>query len=225
MGASNPNPGGEPPVIDPKQNPGGADPTKNGAGAAAGSFDPSKLSDDDLAKLFDDSRLYNHARFKKLSDEAKEAKTLKAEKAAAEEAALKEKGEWEKLAKKRESELTTLQQKIKETTVESAIKDAASKRGIKDLDAAIKLIDKSKVVVNEDGSISGIAEAVEALAKERSYLLTVNRSSIGSPTNPGETGTGVKFKMSQIGNPAFYRANEKAIKEALAAGQVEEDRR
>lgn len=206
--------------------PNGADPDKTEKGDGKGAFDTSKLSDDDLAKLYDDPRLYNHPRFKDLAEKAKLAKTLQAEKKAAEDAALKEKGEWEKIAKKREGELTQLQEKIKQSTVDSAIKDAAVKKGIQDLDAALKLIDKSKVIVNDDGTIVGVAEAVDALAKERSYLLTVNRSTIGSPTNPGNPDAGItKFTISQISDPVFYRKNEAAIKKAQLTGQIVEDRR
>lgn len=208
-------------------NPGGSDPSKNGAGAgdAPASFDPSKLSDDDLAKLYDDPRLYKHERFKQLNERANKAKEYEAEKAKIEREQLEKKGEWEKIAKQNEEKLTALESQVKQSKIDSAIQAAASKKGIQDLDAALKLIDRSKVTVGDDGSITGVAEAVDALATERSYLLTVNRSTVGSPTNPGNPGGGsTKFKMSQLADPKFYRENEAAIKQAQLTGQIEEDR-
>lgn len=230
MGAENPNPGAANPATggnaNPNQNPGGADPSKNGAGTGEGNvFDPSKLSDDDLAKLYDDPRLYKHERFKQLNDRANKAKEYELEKARIEQENLEKKGEWEKIAKKNQEQLTTLQQQIKESKIDAALQAAAAKKGIQDLDAAVKLVDKSKVTVNDDGTISGVTEAIDALATQRSYLLTVNRSTVGSPTNPGNPDQGAtQFTMSQIQSPEFYQKNEKAIKLAMARGQIKEDR-
>lgn len=207
-------------------NPGGADPSKNGAGAgdASKGFDPSSLKDDDFAKLYDDPRLYKHTRFKELTERAAKAKEYEEAEEKRKQEEMVKKGEWEKLAKQKDDELTSLKAKVRDGAIKAAIQAAASKKGIQDIDAAFLLANKSNVTVNDDGTVSGAAEAIEALAKERSYLLTVNRSTVGSPTNPGNPGTNGKFKMSQLQDPTFYREHEKEIRQALANGEVEEDR-
>lgn len=203
----------------------GADPKPPVTPEPGTAFDPSKLSDDDLAKLYDDPRLYKHERFKQLSERAKKAKEYEENQAKMEEEQLKKKGEFEQLANKHKEEANTWKSKFTTSLTDNAIISAASKSGIKDVDAALKLVDRSAITVNDDGKVEGIEAAIEALVKDKPYLLTVNRSTVGSPTNPSNSSNApAKFKMSQLSDVKFYQENAEAIKKAMLAGEIEEDR-
>ncbi len=63
---------------------------------------------------------------------------------------------------------------------------------IVDPDAAIALADLSKVQVAEDGKVTGVKEALEALVKEKPYLVGKGSAGgVGSPGSPGGGSTGL----------------------------------
>ncbi len=192
--------------------------------AAATPFDTSKLTEDDLAKLYDDPRLYNHPRFKQLNERAKKAKEFEENQARMEEESLKKKGEFEKLASQKDEEAKSWKSKFTTSLTDNAILAAASKKGIQDVDAALKLIDRSNVNVDDDGKVSGVDSAIEALAKDKPYLLSINRGKVGSATNPADTTAGAKkFKFSDVSNVEFYQKNFKEIQEAMRTGNIDYD--
>ena len=202
----------------------------NGAGkndnAAGTDFDTSKLSDEQLAKVYDDPRLFNHPRFKQLNERAKEGDRLKteAEQRATEEA--KAKGEWEKVAKQNETKANEAQAKYQSAVTDNAIIAAASSAGVQDVDAVVKLIDRSNVKLDDNGNLTGVTEAVKALLEAKPYLTSAKQQPrVGTGTAPAGGGNTQQFKASQISDPKFFKEHEADIMKAMAVpGAIVEDR-
>ena len=198
---------------------GGTDPTKTGTSTAQ-PFDTKNVGDEDFAKIFDDPRLWQHPRFKSLGDRAKQADKYEAERTKAEEKKLEEQKQFQELAGKRETERDN-------ALLDNKIIIEATKTGVVDVEAVLKLVDRGTIKKDDTGNYLGIAEAIKALLEAKPFLKGTGSGSttVGSGTNPGGTGDGgkYKFKHSQIQDPAFYKANEIAILEALKNGQIEQD--
>lgn len=214
---NNPNPTNQP------GNGGGTDPNKTETQSQPVDF--SKLGDDDFAKVFDDPRVFKHPRFKSLNDRAKVADQLEKEKTEAEKKRLADEGKWKELAEKAQQEATEARTKAQTAMVDNKIQVEAAKLGAVDLEAVQKLIDRSSVKVNDDGTISGVEEAVKSLLESKPFLKGKSGSvTIGSPTNPGPDTSGMKkFKLSQLQDPTFYRANAKDIELAYKHNLIEDD--
>lgn len=223
--ADDPKNGGEPPVNNPKGEPGATDPKQNPGEGAPSNVDFSKLGDEELSKALEDPRIWNTPRLKELREAAKEAKALKEAQAKAQEEEAKKKGQWEKLAQEREKERDEAKTKLNETIIDNALMIEASKKGVARLDLVKKLIDRANLKINDDGTVEGVTQALDALIAENKFLLTSNGNpNLSSGTNPGEVNTTPgTFKMSQIENVEFYQKNEKAIKEAVAKGRIIDD--
>ena len=212
------------PKTPPSGEPGkGTDP-KNPDTNPGSAFDPSKLGDEDILKVLEDSRVWNTERLKGLRDSEKKLKQIEKDQADAEKKRLAEQGEYQKLsdqhAKERDEALTRSQQLEMQNQI---IKEAA-KKGVTDLDAATKLINSDSVKLGEDGQWSGITEAVDALVKDRPYLIN-STTSVGSPTNPASpSGTPGSYTINQISDPAFYQANKDDILKAQREGRIVDDR-
>lgn len=206
------------PAPNPDPKPG--DPEKGGQG----DFDASKLSDEQLAKVLEDERLWKTKRLSELRDKAKKADEYDRNKSKEEEERLAKEKKHEELAALREKERDEWKGKFTSSLADNAIMAEAAKAGISDLDAAKKLIDRTNVKINEDGTVTGVAEAIAQLVKDKPYITTKPVKPVGSGTNPPGTGDQSEFTMSQIQNVEFYRKNEAAIKEALRNGRVKEDR-
>lgn len=75
-------------------------------------------------------------------------------------------------ADKAEADKKAAEERVKETTLRSAILVEASKpdRKIVDPEAALTLLDKSKLTLDADGSPTNIAEAMDALLTAKPYL-------------------------------------------------------
>mgnify|MGYP007083462683 FL=1 len=83
---------------------------------------------------------------------------------------------------------------------------------------------RTDIKINDDGTITGVTEAVQALLKDKTYLKgTGSNVTIGGGTNPGTTTPVKRFKLSQLNDARFYREHEKEILEAQKAGQIEND--
>lgn len=189
-------------------------------------LDLSKLSDEQVAKLLEDQRLWKTPRMTELLAIQKEHKKLKDAEDARKAKELEEQGRFKELSEAKDKEIADLKKSIRDRDVMDKIKSAASAKGIKDLDAASKLIDMTKVTVDEaTGEVKGIDEAIESLAKDKPYLLS-GTPSIGNPTNPPNPNNPVtKFTMSQIQDPAFYQEHYKEIMKAQSIpGSIIEDR-
>lgn len=200
----------------------GAEPEK----PATGAFDPSKLSDEDLKKVFEDSRLYQHPRFKSLSERAKKADEYEKEQDEIEKKRLAEQGKYKELADKAKAEAEAAKNQVADLTLKNSIQAEAVKLGIVDPEAAALLVDRSKIKV-ENGTAEGVKEALESLVESKPYLKgTAPQAPVGSPSNPspGATEGGTKkFKASQLQDPVFWKENEKDILAAINAGLVEDD--
>lgn len=208
------------PLPNPTPVPPPADPGKG----EPGNFDVSKLSDEQLTKVLEDERLWKTKRLSELREKAKKADEYDRNKSKEEEERLAKEKKHEELAKLREKERDEARGQYTNAVTDNAIMAEAAKAGISDLDAAKKLIDRTNVKVNEDGTVSGVAEAIAQLVKDKPYITTKPVKPVGSGTNPPGVGDQSEFTMSQIQDVAFYRKNEAAIKEALRMGRVKEDR-
>lgn len=207
--------------------PTGTDPKSPDNGGSSTPVDLSKLSDEDFAKVFEDPRLYKHDRFKKLGEAKQKLAEIESQRSQQEEADLVKRKEWETLAEKRQKEIESYKGKFETAQIDNAIINEAAKKGITDLDAAKKLIERSKISLDENGNPQGVAEAVEQLAKDKPYLLgqkSNNNSSVGSGTNPPNPNQDYDFTMTQIQDPRFYQKNRDAILVAQAKGRIKEDR-
>lgn len=224
-GANNTNPegGATPPAPDAGGTTPPADPK-----AGEGTVDLSQLSGDELEKVLENKNLWNLPRIKELRDQAAEAKKLRDANAKADEDKLEANKEFEELAKKREGEVTTLKGEIQTMQINQALTSKLVGEGVVDLDGALKLADRSKITVNEDGSVENIDEALNSLKTDRPYLFKPGNNPVGTPTNPNNGGSqtppagGQTFKRSQI-TPSFYAENKEAIDKAAANGQIEDD--
>jgi len=185
--------------------------------------DLTKLTDEEFAKVFDDQRLFNHPRFKQLNEKGKKADQYEADAKKAEEEKLKSQGEYQKLAEQKDQEAKVLREQLSVTKIDNQIANLAQQLGAIDLDSVVKLLDRSSIKVNEDGSVEGVKEAIEKLQAEKVFLFTKKVTAIGGGTNP-VSHEGYEFTMSQIQNPAFYQANSKAIQVAAAQGRIKNDR-
>lgn len=198
----------------------GTDPAKKPDNSSQ-EFDPSKLSDDDYAKILSDPRSFTHPRFKALTERAAEADKLKAENEKATNARLAEEKKYQELAEKHEASANDWKSKFETASIDNRIAAEASKLGITDLEAASKLIDRSGITIDESGAVNGVEAAVKALAESKTYLVDKSKQvpTIGSPSNPanGNQGEGsVKsFKASEIRDPSFYKEHEKDILAAM----------
>lgn len=81
-----------------------------------------------------------------------------------------------------ETQSQTLTKRNQELIVESAIVKQAATIGL-DPSAAAKLVDTSKLTVSEDGSVTGLEDAVKAVADQ--YPGLVVRQARTKPVNPG----------------------------------------
>lgn len=205
----------------------GNDPSKNGKAADTPTFDLSKVSDEDFPKVLEDKRLWDHPRMKELREQAKKAKEYESNKSKEEETRLADQKKFEELASKTAKERDEWRGKHDAVLVDGKLIAEASKRGIVDPDAVTKLIDRGQLKINDDGSVEGVNEALDALVKDRPYLVGKgnNNKSIGGGSNPGtDDRVAGTFKMSEIQNTEFYQKHEKEIKDAMKSGKIIDDR-
>lgn len=186
--------------------------------------DLSKLTDDDIAKLFDDERLYRNPKMADLRDKAKKAKEYEDLRKKDEEEKLKAQGEYQKLAEQKDQELNALKETVKAKELNLAITQLAMQAGVIDVDAVLALIDKTAISFDEEGKVQGVKEAVDGLLTQKPYLVGKKTQTLGNPTNPVVTDV-TEFTMSQIADPAFYQANYAAIQKAMREGRIKNDRR
>lgn len=179
------------------------------------SFDPEK----DLTKE-QWTAIYGSGRFKQLNDKAARATELEKAAKDAETAKLQEQGKWQELAQAKDTELTQMQTAV----VNAEIKAEAARLGAVNPSIVANAIARDNITFSK-GNVTGVAEAVEALKTSDPYLFNKANTPtrVGSPTNPGGTNTGMKFKMSEIRNPKFYQEHKEEIKSAIRQGLVEKD--
>jgi hypothetical protein len=209
------------------QQPGtGTDPIKTSSTTEANAVTPKDGEKAFDENVFDDPRLWQHPRFKSLNDRAKKADALEREQAQADEKRLADAKKFEELATKVSQERDAIKSKFSQSIQDNRIITEASKVGVVDIEAVLKLVDRSSIVVDDNGNITGATEAVQALLASKPFLKGKPATvTIGSATNPGadvENGP-KKFKLSQLSNAQFYKDNEKDIMIAYNKGLIEDD--
>lgn len=203
----------------------GADPDKKTDAGKPETQDVT-LSDEQFEKLFDDPRLYKHPRFKNLTDRAKKADEFEVKEQKAKEDKLLEDKKYTELIAEKDKTITGLQEQLKGNSLSQAIMAEAQKQGAVDLESVTKLVDRSAITVGEDGTVTGVEDAVKGLLEAKPFLKSGNNTNIGSgtaPNNQQTSTTGKKFKLSQLQDAEFYRTNEKEIMEAQKNGLIEND--
>lgn len=196
----------------------------------AGNIDLKSLSSDQLAAVFENPALWDHPRFKNLSERAQKAKQLEDEKAQQEEKSLEEQKKFQELADKRATDLEKANETIKNMQISQALTNKLVPEGVVDVEAAIQLVDRSKIEIDDNGNVSGVEDAIEALKTNKTYLFKEgdnnSNTSLGSSSNnnQGDSGGGtMKFKRSQLQDPVFYKENREEIIKAAKAGLIEND--
>lgn len=186
----------------------------------ANAFDPSKLSDEDFEKLYDDERLYKSPRFAALREDRKAYKDLKAQQEEAEKKAAEESGKFKELYEAETAKNKEFQEKLKTNAIDSDISSEALKLGAKNPAAVQKLIERKAIEIDDDGNVTGVQEALKALQESDPYLFGKEKQNIGD--GGGGSGDDAKtFTVTQIKDAKFYQENEKDIKEAMRAGRID----
>lgn len=189
--------------------------------------DLSKLSDDQVAQLIEDKRVlqqaFNHPRFKELSEQAKAGRAAQEAAKKAEEDKMKKAGEFDKILAERDDKIKSLQESAQRQTVDNKLTQLLFKESTVDVETALQVIDRSKISVADDGSISGLEEAVKTLKDTKSFLFgTAQAPKVGSPSNPkpGEQAGTKWFNQSQLADPKFYKENREDILAAQKSGTI-----
>jgi len=156
---------------------------------------------------------------------------IEADKAKAEQDRLVEQGKFKELADKEKTRADALQQNYESTTKVNALKLAAIQAGTVDADAVEHLAGLAAIKLAEDGSIDGdsVNKVVESLKTSKPYLFGETQkpkpnvgANGGSPS--GDAGDAIPtFSRSQLRDSSFYKANEKDILRAAAAGKIIDD--
>jgi hypothetical protein len=204
--------------------------------AASRGIDFSKIGETEINKLFEErgDLIFSHPRFKELNDQAKEAKTLRAEKEAADKKQLEAQGKWQELAQKEAEKSQGLMERLRSLSQDQSLTVEAQKLGVTDIDAALKLVDRTNVTADDNGQVTGAAEAIKALVEAKPYLATgVKPPVVGSATNPGTTGQDSTaqstadgkriYKLSELQDSKFYKENQADIRLAAAEGRMIND--
>ena len=201
-----------------------------GTGDGAAQFDPAALTPEQLNQVLEKNpHIWKTDRLAELREKSKKFDDAEAARTAAENKALEEQGKFKELSEKQTAEIADLKGKLQTSAINQALTNKLAPLGVVDLEAAIALVDRSKITVGDDGAITGLDEAVEALKTGKAYLFNKEGGStttVGTPSNPGNgTGTGgtAKFKRSQLQDSKFYNEHRDEILKAQAAGQIEDD--
>lgn len=131
---------------------------------------------------------------------------------------------WEKQVQEAQAAAQAATEKANQRLIRAEVKVAAAALGIVDPDAALALADLSKVQVADDGTVSGVKEALEALAKAKPYLIgKPGQAALGSGSNPGaNTGNTQTFTREQLRSmsPEEIDKNWAAIQRQMEAGTL-----
>lgn len=213
----NPNPPADPNNPNPAPNP---DPNNPAPAADPKPNDPGtvQLTPEQLQAAF------QHPRFKELAAQAAKAKQLEDAQRQAEEDRAKQNGEFEKLAESAKSEAEKYKTQYETAVTNNAIIAAAVKAGVTDADAAIKLIDRGSIKLNDDGTVEGVEDAVKSLVDSKPYLKgAAPNVNIGGPSNPDPNGPGTPpaYTGSQVRDHKFYMEHQAEIDKAVNEGRVD----
>ena len=96
---------------------------------------------------------------------------------------------------------------LKDLQISNAIKLAISDKA-QDSDLVANLFDKTKLILSEDGKITGLDEQLKALKEGKPFLFKEEK--LTEPTNQG-------FKFGVQGNPHQSQQGEFSMKNAIQA--------
>lgn len=217
---SNPPAGGDP--TPPASNSNGTPPA---AAPPADSFDASKLTRDQVNAVLENPELWSNPRIAQLVEADKNLKKLQEDQQKSNEQKLKDDKKFEELAQQKEAENESLREQIKNSNINQALTTLLVKESVVDLDGALKLIDKTKVSVDDNGTVTGMQEAIDALKTDKAYLFNGSGNpQVGNPSNPqgSQSGGPMKFKRSQL-TQEFINSNKDEVYKAMNAGLIEDD--
>lgn len=181
-------------------------------------FDPKSLTDDQISQVFSDERIWKHPRFKELNEMAKKAEALLKQQEDEKTKKLEEDKKYEELLKLEREKVAKLTEQVSSVKVESAIQTEAAKNGIVDPDAALKLVDRSGIKIDDTGAIQGVTEAIKALATSKPYLVDPKKSNLGDGNPP--TQVTAKIKLSEAQNADYYQKHQAEVDEAFLKGNI-----
>ena len=121
---------------------------------------------------------------KEAAERRKQLDAYEAEKKTAEEAQLSEAEKLKKQLLEAQDSIKRISEQSHERAIRAEIVSKAALMGFNDPGDAIALLDKSKIDTDENGEITGVEDALQALAKAKPYMLKTNRVNPGA-TNPG----------------------------------------
>ena len=150
-------------------------------------------------------------RFKQIVDEKNKLKAdlekIETAKTEAEKKKLEDQGKFQEageLAEKRateaEARAVKAENEKKDLLINFKIGIEAKDQGINNIDDATKLIDLTKVTVNDDGTLVGVKEAIESLKKDKAYLFSEKK--IGVHTDHAK-GTGELERKDLLEDPVL----------------------
>lgn len=197
------------------------------AGGSA-EFDPTALSQEQINQVLEKNpHIWQADRIAELRAKAKKHDDAQAAAEAAETKRLEDEGKFKDLSEKQKAQIENLQTQVSNSTINQALTNKLAPLGVVDLEAALALVNRSNIKVDDNGTVSGVDEAIESLKTGKAYLFgTPGTSTVGNATNPGngsQQGGPAKFKRSQLRDPAFYNENREEIRKAAAAGLIEDD--
>jgi len=194
-----------------------------------GQLDLKTLSGDQLAQVLENPNLWQQPRIQELVKNNQEFKTLQDKIRKDEEKRLEEQNEHKTLAEQRKADLDKANETIQKMQIDQALTNKLVPEGVVDLGAAIALIDRGKIKIDDNGNITGVDEAIKDLKEGKTYLFgkgSEGGQSLGSASN-GQQGNGggqqMKFKRSQLRDPKFYQEHRDEILAASKAGLIEDD--
>ncbi len=209
----------------------GAGAGSQGGNNGAADFNPENLSQEQINQILEKNpHIWKSERIAGLREKAGKYDQAQTEAEKAEQKRLADEGKFKELSEKQAAENGSLKEQIQTMGINQQLTNKLAPMGVVDLEAALALVNRTGIKVDENGTVTGVDEAIEALKTGKAYLFNNNgngnNASVGSATNTnngGGTGGVAKFKRSQLQDPAFYKANEQAILAAYKAGQIEDD--
>jgi len=99
-----------------------------------------------------------------------------------------QKKQLETLKTQLDEQTKTHQDEVKKLRLNHAIETELSKAKAKNLKAARALLDESKIVLGEDGTIAGLKEQLEAIQKDNAYLFETTTPPANKPIFGGPSG-------------------------------------
>lgn len=163
------------------------------------------------------------SRFDEVNTKYQELKTWREQQ---EKKQAEEQGQFKELAEKREQELAELREQHASEKRQTAIMRELQKLNPSNLDAALLLVDTSKVTIDEDGTITGADEAVKAVQELAPEFFTKTPpSDVGNPSggNPDKGAKAKTYRASQLNDSKFVAENLEDIKKAEAEGRIKYD--